>query len=81
MQEPLWRQVLCWGAVVSFFVMPSLLFILVFYNAIRREGFLTPEEIHDFQALSPYQATLAALVVGLAGLNTWDKRTTSTGPK
>jgi len=73
-EEPKWRRTLCWGAVISFFAMPSLLFLLVFYNAVRREGFLTAEEMEDFRALGSYQATLAALVFGLAGLNTLDKR-------
>jgi hypothetical protein len=50
------------------------MFLLIFYNAVRSQGFLTSEELEDFKALGPWQATLAALVFGLAGLNSLDRR-------
>ena len=35
MEEPNWKKTLCWGAVISFFAMPTLVFLLIVYNAVR----------------------------------------------
>lgn len=74
MNEPLWRKVLCWGAVACFFVMPGTAFALVVYDAFTAGTFLRAEDIGNLKAFSTYQATLTALLFGLAGLNTWDRR-------
>jgi hypothetical protein len=75
MKEPRWRTVLCWGAVMCFFSLPLTAFIIVVYGTtIGSVGFLDPKELVFFREFVPFEATLATLVFGLAGLNTWDKR-------
>jgi hypothetical protein len=71
--DPLWRKVLCWCAVVTFFSAPLAYFILTYLTwelpALRD----LPE--HGFWAtLGEWYRILAALVFGLAGLHSWDKR-------
>jgi hypothetical protein len=73
MSEPLWRKILCWGAMTSFFLLPFVAFIVVVYSVTLGAG-LTDTEVQNFKAFSSYQTTLAALVFGLAGLNSWDKK-------
>jgi hypothetical protein len=77
--EPLWRKVLCWMAVTSFFLLPLCAFVVVVSSVVAGEG-LSPREVDNFKAFSSYQATLGGLVLGLAGLNTWDKKIAN-GPK
>jgi hypothetical protein len=72
-KEPLWRGVLCWGAVLSFFALPITAFVVVIASVISGGG-LSTQEVDNIKAFSGYQATLGALVFGLAGLNTWDRR-------
>ena len=72
MIEPLWRKILCWGAVVCFFLLPLIAFVVVLSSVVAGGG-LTDHEVANFKAFSGYQTTLGALVFGLAGLNTWDK--------
>jgi hypothetical protein len=75
MKEPLWRQVLCWGAVICFFLLPLTAFLIVVYGiTVGSVGFLSEEEFKFFKEFTPFEATLATLVFGLAGLNTWDKK-------
>jgi hypothetical protein len=75
LKEPLWREVLCWGAVICFFLFPLTAFSIVVYSTtIGSVGFLDPKELAFFREFVPFEATLATLVFGLAGLNTWDKR-------
>jgi hypothetical protein len=50
------------------------MFLLIAYNAVRSEGFMTQAELEDFKVLGPWQGTLALLVFGLAGLNSIDRR-------
>lgn len=73
MGEPLWRKILCWGAVICFFLLPLTAFGLVIYDAFVSRQFLRPEDISNLKAFGTYQATLTALLFGLAGLNTWDR--------
>jgi hypothetical protein len=48
--------------------------IAVYSTTIGSVGFLSTEEAKLFQEFTPFEATLATLVFGLAGLNTWDKK-------
>jgi hypothetical protein len=73
MNEPLWRKALCWGAVGSFFGLPILVWI-VQIAAIQSPWLRLEEHTDEFKYLEGYHAILAALVFGLAGLNSWDKR-------
>jgi hypothetical protein len=75
MKEPLWRKDLCWGTVISFFMLPSTAFILVIWSALQKgPSMLTREEIENFRLFTGYEGTLAALLFALAGFNTWDRR-------
>jgi hypothetical protein len=74
MKEPLWRSFLCWGVVISFFLLPTTAFVVVIFGVCREPtGMLTAEEINSLRAFTGYESTLAALLFGLAGLNTWDR--------
>jgi hypothetical protein len=73
MNDPLWRKILCWGAVISFFLLPLVAFVVVVSSVLVGAG-LSDQEVQNFKAFSGYQATLGALVFGLAGLNTWQQR-------
>ena len=75
-QEPLWKTVLYWGTVITFFTLPMLVFVI----HLVLIGW--PEALHgnagahlgEFKYVFEFHRTLAALVFGLAGLNSWDRR-------
>jgi hypothetical protein len=72
--EPLWRRVLCWGAIGLFFGLPLMVFFLQIV-AIQSPWFrLEERDLDEFRYLGIFESTLAALVFGLAGLNSWDKK-------
>jgi hypothetical protein len=70
--EPLWRLTLYWGTVVAFFTLPLAIFIL------HLTLIAWPEIMHgtapvyagQFKYIFEFHRTLAALVFGLAGLQT-----------
>lgn len=64
--EPRWRIALCWIAVITFFALPLLVFIFQVFARLP-----DPKEMEWLGNV--YKAD-AALVFGLAGLNSWDKR-------
>jgi len=56
-------------------MLPSTAFVLIVIGILREpKGMLTREEIESLRVFTGYEGTLAALVFGLAGLNTWDRR-------
>lgn len=65
--EPLWRTVLCWIAVLTFFALPLALFIYQIFRPVS-------DPLREFGWLGNVYKADAALVFGLAGLNSWDKR-------
>jgi threonine/homoserine/homoserine lactone efflux protein len=68
--EPLWRTILCWSAVIVFFALPLIVFVIqVFSGAEARHQMLK-----DFDWLGNIYRTVTALLFGLAGLNSYDKR-------
>lgn len=71
-EEPLWRKVLCWGSVVTFFTLPLITFAL--HVVALETSMRFAEHISDFKFLGTVYASVTALVFGLAGLNSWDKR-------
>jgi hypothetical protein len=71
--EPLWRRVLCWGAIGLFFSLPIVVFIIQI-AAIQSPWLRLEEHLDEFRYLGVFESTLAALVFGLAGLNSWDKK-------
>ena len=76
MKEPLWRSVLCWGAVVTFLTLPLLLFVLVFLSGELGLAHFN-QHLSDYRFLAPYFQSVTAVIFGLAGLNSFDRRTTT----
>jgi hypothetical protein len=73
MKEPLWRIVLCWGSVVLFLTLPMLI-LLVRLISDSYPDFHWSESLQQAKFMIPYFQSLTALIFGLAGLNTWDRR-------
>lgn len=71
--EPLWRTVLCWTALVTFFALPFIVFVCQVLEHLP-----APSELEWLGNV--YKADVA-LVFGLAGLNSWDKRNGKMHPK
>jgi hypothetical protein len=71
-KEPLWRQVLCWAAVISFFAIPTGFYFMQVICMLVPAWQITDAELKHFQWLGNYLRTLATLVFGLAGLNSFD---------
>lgn len=75
MKDPLWRTCLNWGAVITFFTAPLLIFLLQVTSEESWNKWLNfAEHIGEFKWLAQFYASVTALVFGLAGLNSWDKR-------
>jgi hypothetical protein len=70
--EPKWRTVLNWSAVIMFFSMPLVLFVMHLISIER--GWQVEERWAEFKGLGFVYQTITALVFGLAGLNSWDRR-------
>jgi hypothetical protein len=70
--DPLWRIILYWGTVISFFTLPLLVFsihlALIGYPQILQGN--APSHAGEFKYVFEFHRTLAALVFGLAGLHT-----------
>jgi len=70
--DPLWRIILYWGTVISFFTLPLLVFVihlmLIGYPQILHGNALG--HAGEFKYVFEFHRTLAALVFGLAGLHT-----------
>ena len=60
-------------AVVSFFAFP-LLFLLLQIVGIQSPWFRFEEHLKEFYWLRDYFRIVCMLVLGLAGLNSWDRR-------
>jgi hypothetical protein len=69
--EPRWRTVLNWGAVVTFFTIPLIVFVL---HVISEEPGVIwlhfNEHLREYVWLDHFYGVLTALVFGLAGLDT-----------
>jgi hypothetical protein len=66
-REPIWRTVLNWTAVITFFALPVILFVTqvwVYPN-------LEQEKAH-LDYLREFMRNVTFLVFGLAGLKTWE---------
>lgn len=64
MKEPLWRTVLNWGVVITFFGAPLMVFLMhVFVPGFNAH-------ITEYAYLRPWFQHIALLVFGLAGLHT-----------
>lgn len=66
---------LCWGSVITFFSMPIVVFGL---QALSEEPWVRwshfNEHLKEFGWLADVYKGITALVFGLAGLNSFDKR-------
>jgi hypothetical protein len=78
MNDPLWKTVLHWGAVITFLTFPLVILSIQIY-ANTHPGWwtwndeLTPEQQHQrYQYLSEFMRNVTILVFGLAGLRTWE---------
>lgn len=83
MNEPRWRTVLCWGAVIAYLTVPLITYALIVIS-IEVPWLHTNEHLQEFKGFAGWFQTLTALVVSLAGLNSWDKtveRKFNGGPK
>lgn len=71
MKEPLWRTVLCWGAVTTFFTFPLSVFALRIFSI--EYHWEISERWPEFHGVGTFYQTIAALVFGLAGLRSFDR--------
>ena len=75
MKEPSWKLVLCWAAVIFFFLLPIGFFSIHMY-ALTHPGWvsgpLQDKEEYDFDYVKSLQRDITFLVFGLAGLKTWE---------
>lgn len=72
MKEPLWRTLLCWGAVLAYLTVPLITYILIVVS-IQSPGWNINEHLKDFAGLGQWFQALSALVFGLAGLRSFDR--------
>lgn len=72
-QEPKWRLWLNWAAVIAFFAFP-LLFFLLQVIAIQSPWLQFENHLKEFLWAREYFKVVCILVLGLAGLNSWDKK-------
>lgn len=75
MRDPLWKQVLCWGAVTVFLTLPAVIFAFQLF-AMTHPGWISAEEIkkvapNDMKYLQDLQRDVSLIVMGLAGLRAW----------
>jgi hypothetical protein len=75
--DPLWRQILCWCAVATFFTLPFAILlyhlIAVEVSSLHFEEYLDKHP-GDFRYIANFYQTNTALLIALAGLHSWDKR-------
>ena len=74
MKTELWRQVLCWGSVITFLVAPWLVFILHIISDQTPE-FHFSAHLNEYKFMTPFFQSVTALIFGLAGLNSLDRFT------
>ena len=72
MNEPRWKTVLCWGAIVAYLTVPLITYALIVI-AVEVPEFHLNEHLKDFAGLGQWFQTLTALIFGLAGLHSFDR--------
>jgi hypothetical protein len=73
--EPLWRKILNWGTVITFFSAPLLIFGLQILSEENwAPWFHFAKHLGEFKWLGNFYNSITALTFGLAGLNSWDRR-------
>jgi len=73
MKDPLWRTVLNWGTVITFFTLPITIMCIQLYAHTHPNWWQhTLGEPQRFQYLYDFMRNITILVFGLAGLRTWE---------
>jgi hypothetical protein len=73
-KEPLWKTVLNWGTVITFFTLPAFLITVQIYSHTHPDWWQhTPQEQDRFHYLNDFLRNVTLLVFGLAGLRTWEQ--------
>jgi len=72
-KDPLWKTVLNWGTVITFFTLPLFIMCVQLY-AHTHPGWWTHAEGEQnrFQYLYDFMRNITLLVFGLAGLRTFE---------
>jgi Na+/citrate or Na+/malate symporter len=73
-KEPLWKTVLCWGSVVTFLTAPLIIFIMHIVSDENPAVFHFSQHMQEYKFLDRFYQIIAALIFGMAGLHSWDKR-------
>lgn len=74
-QDPLWKTVLNWGAVITFLFLPLLIFSLQLWNWTHPGFFVLADPVRverNLEYLREFMRNITILVFGLAGLRTWE---------
>jgi hypothetical protein len=71
--EPMWRKVLCWGSVILYLTLPLLILVVRLLSDHFPE-YHWAESLSQAKFMIPYFTSLTALVFGLAGLSSWDRK-------
>lgn len=75
MTTPLWKTVLAWGAVVTFLSLPLFILAVQLYNWTHPGWMIAdPERVDRLREfLGEFMRNITILVLGLAGLRTWEQ--------
>ena len=79
-REPRWRTLLCWGSVILYLTLPITILSVRLLSDHFPE-YHWAESLSEAKFMVPYFTSLTALVFGLAGLNTFDRKTGNGSPK
>lgn len=67
MNEPVWRQVLNWGCVLYFLLIPAIVIVYITFDlptvTVERVAFVTK-----------FHIAVTAIIATMLGLNSWDKK-------
>jgi hypothetical protein len=64
----LWKLVLAWGCLISFFGIPIIFFTIHMFELNANPAWATRAQ--EFRYLSDYLKTITAIIISLAGLTT-----------
>jgi hypothetical protein len=79
-KEPRWRTTLCWGSVILYLTIPPII-LMIRLLSDHFPDFHWAESLSQAKFMIPYFTSLTALVFGLAGLNTFDRKMGNGPPK
>jgi ABC-type transport system involved in cytochrome bd biosynthesis fused ATPase/permease subunit len=72
-EEPLWKTVLNWGAVILFLTLPLIIMTIQLYILLSPKWMPEAAKYREhFKYLGDFLRNLAVLVFGLSGLRTWE---------